>query len=125
MDLSLELLPAHLAICRLSPTDPIPDWAGRGFFSITRSERELSIVCEQQRVPGGVTAERGWRALRVRGTLDFSQVGVLAALTEPLAGAAVSIFAISTFDTDYLLVREPQLPDAIEALRRAGHEVNR
>ena len=117
----LRLLPQHLAICRLPASDPIPSWASGSILSITRTESELSIVSEASTVPLDVQTVSGWRALRVEGVLDFSLTGVLASLAQPLAAAGVSIFAISTYDTDYILVRETDVPTAIEALSSAGH----
>ncbi|MBV9742721.1 MAG: ACT domain-containing protein [Acidobacteriia bacterium] len=97
-----------------------PDWAYEGeFVSITRTADEVSIVCRS--VPENVPCERGWRCLKVRGPLDFSLTGVLSSIAKPLADAAVPIFAISTFDTDYILVFEKHLPQAINALKSAGH----
>jgi hypothetical protein len=90
-----------------------------------RSGDELSIVCLVERVPEGVMAVRGWRGLRVAGPLDFALVGILAALAVPLAAAGVSIFAVSTYDTDYLFVREQDSETAIRALEAAGHTVRR
>ena len=122
---ALQVLPDRLAVARLEPDADWPTWslgAGR-FLSITRTKDELSIVCREEAVPAGVTSEGGWRALVVDGPLDFSEVGVLAALTDALAHEGVSIFAISTYDTDYLLVRAPDLERAIEALRARGHRV--
>jgi hypothetical protein len=92
-----------------------------GFFSVTRTGEELSVVCREVLVPEGIRAERGWRAIRVAGVLDLSEVGVLASLVVPLAGAGISLFALSTFDTDYLLVKEHDLGRAVEALVAAGH----
>ncbi len=113
-----------LAVCRLAPRTPIPEWATNGrFFSLTRTPEELSLVCLQASVPEGVLAERGWRCLQVAGPLDFSLTGVLASLASCLAEAKVSIFAISTYDTDYLLVQAEDLETAIRALRAAGHEI--
>jgi hypothetical protein len=94
------------------------------FLSITRTREELSIVCESSQVPAEIPAERGWRCMQVGGPLDFSLVGVLASLAEPLARAGIPIFAISTFDTDYILVRSTQIEAAIAALELAGHVVN-
>ena len=120
----LLLLPDRLAVCRLSPDAPAPAWALPGpFSSLTRTADELSIVCPEVQVPDGVRREAGWRALRVAGTLDFAQVGVLAALLAPLAKAGVSVFVVSTFDTDYVLLRERDLARGRLALERAGHEV--
>jgi len=120
----LLLLPGRLTVARLPGTAPLPDWAdGAGFVSITRRAGELSIVCADERVPAEVRAERGWRGLEVEGPIDFQAVGVLHALTGPLARAGVSVFAVATFDTDVLLVREEALGRAVEALRAAGYTV--
>jgi hypothetical protein len=81
------------------------------------------VVCHEDGVPAGVRCERGWRCLRVAGTLDFSLVGVLASLLVPLAGVGVSAFAISTFDTDFFLIREADVAKAAEALASAGHRI--
>ena len=98
----------------------MPAWAdGTGFVSITRRQGELSIVCADERVPAEVRAERGWRALEVEGPIDFQVVGLLHGLTGPLAQAGISVFAVATFDTDVLLVREETLGRAVEALRAA------
>lgn len=111
-------------MARLAADAALPDWATRGeFFSVTRTSEELSVVCLAAQIPGGISAEKGWRALKVNGPFALSEVGVLAALAAPLADAKVSLFAISTFDTDYLLVSEKQLPAAVAALRSAGHYV--
>jgi hypothetical protein len=115
-----------LAVCRLDAGEPLPAWALSGasaLVSITRTTAELSVVCTQEDVPDGVRAERNWRCLMVEGPLDFSLTGVLAALLAPLAEAGVSIFALSTFDTDCLLIRAAQLDTAIAALSAAGHVV--
>ena len=115
-----------LTVCRLGGADLIPDWAVQGaFFSITRTAEELSVVCPEKLVPKDVRSERGWRALRVAGVIDFSVIGLLAGLTAPLAEAGISVFAISTYDTDYLLVREHDLERAIELLRNAGDILDR
>jgi hypothetical protein len=101
-----------------------PRWAAGGAFaSITRSSSELSIVCASDAVPAEVQAQRGYRGLSVRGPLDFSLVGVIATLAGVLAAASVSIFVVSTYDTDYLFVRETDFDPAVAALRRAGHIV--
>jgi hypothetical protein len=124
MPLRLTLLPDELAVCRLAAADPLPRWLpAAGFLSITRTAEELSIVCASGAVPDGTRAEAPWRALAVAGPLDFGLVGVLAALTVPLADAGVPIFALSTFDTDYVLVKAGRLAEAAGALRAAGHIV--
>ncbi|MGH9870715.1 MAG: ACT domain-containing protein [Candidatus Polarisedimenticolia bacterium] len=123
---TLELLPGACAVARLGPGAEVPRWAGGGpFVSITRTGDELSIVCPEAAVPHDVTAQRGFRCLRVVGPLDFGVVGVLASLTGPLARAGISIFTVSTYDTDYLLLRESDLERAAATLTEAGHTVSR
>jgi uncharacterized protein len=122
--LTLSILPETLAICRFGLDEPVPDWAFWGeFFSLTRTRDELSIVCNQADIPEDMKCERDWRCLKVEGTLDFALTGILASLASPLADAKISIFALSTFDTDYLLVKESHLQRAIEVLSGAGHQV--
>ena len=122
--LRVIVVPGRFAVCRLSAADPIPEWAAGGtFVSITRTSDELSIVCDEACVPGHTICERDYNALRVAGTLDPSLVGVLVSLAGPLASARIPILAIGTYDTDYVLVRRGDLTRAVEALRRAGHEV--
>ncbi len=123
--LSLTLLPDVYAICRLDATSAIPAWAlgAAGLVSITRTGDELSVVCAEASVPNDVQSSRGWRCLRVAGPLDFALVGVLASLAVPLAAAGVSVFAVSTYDTDYLLIRELDVAAALHALHGAGHIV--
>jgi hypothetical protein len=122
--LTLLLLPDTLAVCRLAPDAEVPAWAWTGEpASVTRTRDELSIVCRAAAVPEGVRAEVGWRCLKVQGPLDFGLTGILAALTAPLAAAGIAIFAVSTFDTDYLLVKAENLDRAIDVLRGAGHHV--
>jgi uncharacterized protein len=119
----LRLLEDRLAVCRLGPDAPVPDWAGGELTSITRTPSELSVVCAEAGVPADEVAERGWRALEVAGPLSFELTGVLASLSAPLAGARVSVFAIATYDTDYVLVKELDLERAAAALDAAGHTV--
>ena len=122
--MTLDVLPGVYAICRLSANAPLPSWAaGSPFASITRSASELSIVCGSEQVPADVLAQRGYRGLAVRGPLDFSLVGIMASLAGALAAASVSIFVVSTYDTDYLFVRAADFDRATAALRGAGHTV--
>jgi hypothetical protein len=121
--LSLSVVPDRLAVCRLPPGSAIPAAPSRGFWCVTRTADELSIVLPEEARQPEWQAETGWRALRVDGTLDFALTGILAALATPLAAAGVSLFAISTFDTDYVLVREPDLDKAKRALAADGHTV--
>jgi hypothetical protein len=122
--LNLILLSDKFAFAKLPSDAPIPSWATSGsFFSITGSPDELSIVCLQALLPQGIEHEPGWRCIRVAGTMDFSVIGVLASLVGPLAEAGISVFAISTFDTDYLLVKEAVLEEATAILQQAGHSI--
>ncbi|GCE28244.1 amino acid-binding protein [Dictyobacter alpinus] len=122
--MKLAIVPLTLAVCRLAADEPLPGWAVQrhGFFSITATGDELSIVCAASAVPEGIRCEQPWRAIKIVGTLDFSLVGILASLAEVLAQAQISIFAISTFDTDYILLKEPQLERARVVLEQAGHD---
>lgn len=107
-----------LAICRLPPGAELPAWIDEGdLLSVTRTKDELSIVCSAFCVPEDVTAERHWRMVKVKGPLDLSLTGVIATLTTPLSEKGISVFVISTFETDYLLLRSEQFDDAIELLR--------
>jgi hypothetical protein len=122
--LPLLLLDGTFAICRLDSNAPIPVWStAADLFSIIRTADELSVICRQDAVPDGINCERGWRCLRVARTIPFPVVGVLASLTAPLAEAGISAFAISTFDTDYLLVKAKDLERAVDVLRRWGHTI--
>jgi len=123
--LTLDLLPGELAVCRLGPDAGVPDWASAPgpVRAVIRTARELTLVCAAAQVPGSIRAERGFRVLQVEGPLDFCLTGILAALAVPLAEAGVSLFALSTFDTDCLMVRDDQLGQAQAALEAAGHHL--
>jgi hypothetical protein len=125
MHLELQLLPDRFAVCRLAPADAVPGWASApgALVVLARTARELSIVCDERRVPEGVRAERGFRALMVCGPLPFDAVGILAGIAGALTAAAIALLAISTFDTDYVLVRDERADAAVTALRAAGYEV--
>jgi hypothetical protein len=119
----LSLLNDRFAICRIQPDAATPDWASsaRGFMSTTRTAAELSIVCVETAVPPGVQCEIGWRIFRVEGHLDFALTGILASIAKPLAEAGVSVFAISTYDTDYVMVKERDVETAVRALESSPH----
>lgn len=124
MGLNLTLLPGTFMICRLDPEASVPEWAhSGGFVSITRTSEELSIVCLEANIAEGVEADRGWRSFKVEGPLDLSLTGVLASLVHPLAEARINIFAMSTFDTDYLMVKEDKVLRAADVLARSGHRL--
>jgi hypothetical protein len=123
--LSLRVLPEGFGVVRLAPTAGVPEWALRGeLSSVTRTEDELSLICRQDLIPPDFSAMRDFYALKVQGPLAFSEVGVLDSLAHPLAIAGISIFALSTFDTDYILVSRIDLAKACSALSGVGHEVN-
>ena len=124
MPLTLRQMPYRLGVCRMESTEPIPEWIGDGaFVSITRTADEISIVCDESRIPPDITAEKNWRCLSVEGPLPFEAVGVLASLATPLAERGISIFVISTYDTDHILVKDDDLERAIDALTACGHTV--
>ena len=118
---TLEVLPERFGICRFGPNVSIPDWALTShFYSITQTQEEVSIVCHEGVIPQEILYEKGWRGLKVQGPIDFSETGILSALAQPLARENVSIFALSTYDTDYLFVREKDLSKTIETLSQEG-----
>jgi uncharacterized protein len=122
--LTLTLLEERLAVCRLDAAAEVPDWATAApLFSVTRTAEELSVVCQEVCVPDGVRREKGWRVFKLEGLFEFSEVGILSAVAAPLAQAGIGIFAVSTFDTDYVLVKEEGLNPGAGALRGWGHEV--
>ena len=116
--LTLSVMPISLAVVRLNTLSNIPLWAMEGgdFFSITKTQDELSVVCSEDKVPQDVKVEKGWRCLKVEGPLDFGLTGILSSLAQPLAEAKISIFAISTFDTDYIMIKKENLQKAIIVL---------
>jgi uncharacterized protein len=110
-------------IVRLAPDSVVPDWATKGeFTSVTRTVDELSIVCPRENVPNQTASAPRWICFKVEGPFPFSQTGVLQSFIEPLSNGGVPIFAISTYDTDYVLVQEEFAEVAFGALQRAGHE---
>ncbi|HJW34747.1 MAG TPA: ACT domain-containing protein [Holophagaceae bacterium] len=122
--MKLRRRPEVLAIARLEAAAPWPGWALESpFAALTRTGEELSLVVLAELVPAGIPCEAPWRALQVAGPLDFALVGILAELTGALAQAGISLFALSTFDTDYLLVKADRFEAACDTLRAAGHEI--
>ncbi len=109
-------------ICRLEPGRQQPDWIAEGFSSITQTSDEMSIVCKQRTLEN-VKCERDWRLLQVVGPLEFSEIGILSSLSSILAREQISIFVVSTFDTDYLMLKKDKLSQAISALTEAGYEI--
>ena len=122
--LKLSVLQGDYAVSQLEPDAPVPDWAWRGeLVSVSKTRDELSILCISSSVPDDVHCERGWAALKLEGPFDFALTGILVSVLEPLRVAEIGIFAVSTFDTDYVLVKRTNLERAIAALRKAGHDV--
>jgi hypothetical protein len=123
--MTLTLLAGRLMICRLEPDAGVPAWATGPLTSITRTEQELSVVCADAAVAEEVRCERGWRAFRIEGPLDFGLVGILASVLEPMAREKIPVLAVGTFDTDYVLLKQEHTERAAEALTRAGHVIHR
>ncbi len=113
------------AVARLSPLAPLPPWAfsTAAFTTVTRTDDELSIVCPEKCVPAGTQVEAGWSVIKLLGPFPSSQSGVLASFAFPLAANGVSIFAVSTFETDYILIRPTDLAKACDVLVRSGHKM--
>ena len=125
MPIQLALMPQMFAVCRFDPYTPAADLLpSAGFFVLTRTSDELSLVIEQSAVQPDWKAELDWRCLKVLGPLDFSLIGILSSMALPLANSGISIFAISTYDTDYMLVKADKLPNALAALREAGFVIH-
>lgn len=122
MKLALSLLPDLLAIAHVPVGDGVPDWVDwtDPLVSVTRTDDEISIICRQDRVPAGVTVETGWRVFKVAGPLSLTLTGILMRLLTPLAEAGVPILALSTYDTDYVLVRDGREIEAASALSQVA-----
>lgn len=125
--MKLKVLRQTYAVVKLPPELPIPEWAVRRdeLLSVSWTSEELSIVCPSPCVPGHLeeaAVETGWRGIKVEGMLDFGLTGILASLAVLLARERISIFAVSTYNTDYLLVKEAALERAIAVLQQEGHE---
>lgn len=122
--LTFTVLPDNLAVCRLESSAIIPQWAYQGnFISITTTQEEVSIVCQAENVPEAIVCVKNWRALKIVAELDFALLGILSAISNTLAQAGISIFAISTYNTDYILVQEKHLDLALQRLLKAGCKV--
>lgn len=118
----LQVIPGRFAVCKL--TDASQARLSDDFWFLSKTDEEISLVCRSESIPGScLCVEDDWRMLRVKGTLDFSLVGILAELSGILARAKVSLFAVSTYDTDYILVQESQFPEALNVLRETGHSI--
>ncbi len=125
MKLKLKILPKKYMICRYSPSAALPHWLGTaGFFSVTRTHEELSVVAEQSEPAGeDIVCSRDWRILKIEGPLDLTLIGLIAGVSVIFKDAGIPIFTLSTYDTDYILVKESDLKPGKEALEEDGHEV--
>lgn len=122
--LTLKLLKEKFGVCRLDKNSLIPEWSQNSeFFSITKTADELSIVCNEDNIPDDIRCEKDWRILKVEGPLDFSLVGILSKISTILAQKRISIFAISTYDTDYIHIKDKDINNAIELLRKEHYDV--
>lgn len=122
--LTLTVVPGQYSVARLPSDSPIPSWVQQGeFWSVSHTRFELSLVCQSQFVPFDVTAEPDWALFRLEGPFEFSLVGILASVLDPLRDAGVSVITISTHDTDYVLVKQVQFVATVEALEAVGHQV--
>ena len=122
--LTFIILRETFAICRLDKDAPIPDWAFQGgLFSVTRTKDELSIVCPLINVPKGILCNQGWSCLKIKGPLDLSLTGIISSIAATLEREDISLFSISTYDTDYVMVKEKDLEKAIFALTEAGQKI--
>ncbi|CAF1385312.1 unnamed protein product [Rotaria magnacalcarata] len=124
--LTLDLLKENFVICRLSPSSSLPSWAFTGpFYSITKTNDELSIITmDNNQLPKDIQCERNWKCFKLLGPFPFDITGVLTSVLNPLAKADVGILAISTFDTDYVMVKDNNLQVAIDVLKQHGHTIN-
>ena len=120
----LHLLPGRMAICRLDPKQEPPPWADSGVLSsVTRTQAEVTVVCPEDNVPAGIPCNKNWRCLRIGGVLGFSETGILSSLAAPLAANRIPVYALSTYSTDLILVKEEDLSRAVLAFSEAGHRV--
>ncbi len=124
--LQLSLLKDKYAICSLPNNAPIPDWASiQSLASITRTEKELTIVCRLEILPSQYQSGLKWRCFKIDGSFDLNQIGVISSISSPLADAGICIYIISTYDTDYFLIQEQNLKKTISTLSDIGHNIKR
>ncbi|MCB2358251.1 ACT domain-containing protein [Clostridium estertheticum] len=122
--LTMKLLNEKFSVCRLNKNEQMPEWVkDSSFYSITKTSDELSIVCSQDSIPSNIKCEKDWRILKVEGPLDFSLIGIISSISTILALKRISIFAVSTYDTDYILVKNKDIDNAILALSNERYEI--
>ncbi|CAM3668683.1 ACT domain-containing protein [Kibdelosporangium persicum] len=123
--LTIDVRPGDYALAKLPPGSPLPSLStSDGLVSVTSTPDEVSVVSLTDIAPAGAKVDQGWRLLTVRGPLEFTLTGIMASLAGSLAAAGVPLYAMSTFDTDHILVKATDLDRAVVALREAGHEVH-
>lgn len=121
---SISVFSDKYGVCRLDTHEEIPSWAKEGeFYSITKTRDELSVICLEKNIPASIRCERDWRIMKMEGPLDFSEIGILTGMITPLAQNGISILAVSTFDTDYVLVKNDKLADARRVLEKTGFNI--
>ncbi|MGL4773950.1 MAG: ACT domain-containing protein [Clostridium sp.] len=124
--MKMEIYNGTYAVCRLENEDVLPTWIPtKNFYNITRTEEELSIVCFDKNIPSNVKCERDFKLLKIVGPLDFSLIGILSKISSALTEAKISLFAISTYDTDYIMIKKWDLEKGIEALNSVGIDVEK
>ncbi|GKU25270.1 ACT domain-containing protein [Clostridium folliculivorans] len=122
--LTMILLKDTYGVCRLDKNELIPAWAQKGeFFSITKTTDELSIVCHEGNIPDNINCEKDWKILKIEGQLDFSLIGILSSISSILANKGISIFAVSTYDTDYILIKNKDIENAVKSLIEERYEI--
>ncbi len=122
---SLFLLKGLFAVCRLDKKASVPDWAmSKHFFSVTRTDDELSVVCPQVGIPAGIDCEPGWRCLKIESPFEFDLSGMISAIAAPVAGAEIDVFAVATQDSDYLMVRARDLDRTMSLLSEMGYRID-
>jgi len=121
----LSVIRDTFAVCRIDAFKDIPDSVlGSSFFSVTRTADELSIICPEKNIPQESMAETSWRCLKIHGPLDFTTTGIISSLTTTLAQENISVFVFSTYDTDYIMIKDHDLNRAIDTLTKGGHQVH-
>jgi hypothetical protein len=124
--LILSVLKDKFVVCRIDSFKQIPDTILQSpFYSITKTADEISIVCPEEFSPDNSLCERNWKCFKIHGPLDFAQTGIIASMTTPLAAARISVFAFSTYDTDYIMVKDADVELAIDILIKSGHEIHK
>jgi hypothetical protein len=122
--MQLSLLDKIFGICVFANNIPIPEWAATASLcSITRTGKELTVVCPQNIIPADIEHDREWRCFRIDGSFDLEQIGVISSLAAPLAQAGISIYVVSSYDTDYILVKDEKVEQVIAVLSRDGHSI--